>query len=105
MTNKLRDELALTAVNTYRIRKGLLPVSTMKELDTECMEDALAEAQAIIDHLAPTMRRVVENLKKCDDLFYEIRCDWSDPRSECREGRENIEKALASLSEWQEKGE
>jgi len=35
-----------------------------------------------------------EALKECSALFYEIRCDFIDPRSECREGMRIIEQAL-----------
>ena len=35
-------------------------------------------------------------LQKCGELFGEIRGDWTDPRSECREGWEVIESALSS---------
>jgi len=62
-------------------------------------------AKAVIDHLSPMMREVVGTFKKCDDLFYEIRNDWSDPRSECREGRDKIGKALESLPECWRGGE
>ena len=33
-------------------------------------------------------------LRRCDELFSDIRNDWSDPRSECREGWSVIKEAL-----------
>lgn len=39
-------------------------------------------------------------LERCNDLFYDIRGDWTDPRSECREGWEAIRTALTALP-WQ----
>jgi len=38
-------------------------------------------------------------LKECDRLFSEIRNDWTDPRSECREGWDIIKKALTPKGE------
>jgi hypothetical protein len=40
-----------------------------------------------------------EALRKCDELFHDIRGDWTDPRSECREGWRVIEEALAAWKE------
>ena len=34
-------------------------------------------------------------LGQCRDLFLEVRADWSDPRSECREGWALIDAAIA----------
>lgn len=33
-------------------------------------------------------------LKRCSDLFSEIRGDWTDPRNQCREGWRVIDEAL-----------
>jgi hypothetical protein len=38
-------------------------------------------------------------LRRCDELFSDIRNDWSDPRSECREGWSVIKKALEGKDE------
>lgn len=38
-------------------------------------------------------------LKLCDGLFSDIRNDWSDPRSECREGRAIIDAALSATAD------
>lgn len=37
-----------------------------------------------------------EALKKCYELFSDIRGDWTDPRAECREGWKVIDNALAA---------
>lgn len=41
--------------------------------------------------------KAVEALEACAELFMEIRMDWTDPRSECREGMEICESALSAL--------
>lgn len=43
--------------------------------------------------------KVRSALERCSELFSDIRGDWSDPRSECREGQRLIEEALAALSQ------
>jgi hypothetical protein len=45
-----------------------------------------------------------EALKRCRELFYEIRMDWSDPRSECREGVALIDEALSSICKGEREG-
>lgn len=38
-------------------------------------------------------------LETCGDLFYEIRCDFRDPRHECRRGMKVVKKALSPETE------
>ena len=76
MTNKLRDELAIVALKSMESQRE------KGEVDCRIL------AQAIIDHLAPTMREVVEALE-----YYK------------GSGDTVANNALTSLSEWQEKGE
>jgi len=40
------------------------------------------------------IERLEAALRCCGELFSDIRNDWSDPRSECREGWRVIEEAL-----------
>jgi len=54
-------------------------------------EDAM-KAASRIDKLEAALRR-------CDELFSDIRNDWSDPRSECREGWSVIKEALEGKDE------
>jgi len=49
-------------------------------------EDAMKAASRI--------ERLEAALRCCGELFSDIRNDWSDPRSECREGWRVIEEAL-----------
>jgi hypothetical protein len=37
-------------------------------------------------------------LKECDVIFSEIRLDWTDPRADCKKGREIISKAFEKLT-------
>jgi hypothetical protein len=37
-------------------------------------------------------------LARCDELFSEIRNDWTDPRHACREGRSTIEVAQLAIA-------
>ncbi len=53
----------------------------------------LATAATLIEALS-------EALATCNGLFDVIRGDWSDPRSECREGWGVIAAALALRAEW-----
>lgn len=43
--------------------------------------------------LSAENQRLREALNQCGALFYEIRCDFTDPRSECRDGMEICRKA------------
>ncbi len=48
------------------------------------------------DTLKATIAQMREALSQCRDLFWDIRNDWSDPRSECHEGSRIIDAALSS---------
>jgi chromosome segregation ATPase len=67
----------------------------------EKLEASEAEWQTICDSYAAENQRFSDRIEKleaalrrCDKLFSDIRNDWSDPRSECREGRSVIKEAL-----------
>ena len=49
---------------------------------------------AVIEEAASRIEKLEAALRRCDELFSDIRNDWSDPRSECREGWRVIEEAL-----------
>jgi len=79
--------------------------SLRHELATErtanALEVAALQAQREAEILAhrETMRErdaLREALERCDALFAAIRDDWTDPRSECREGRDVCSAALAT---------
>lgn len=48
--------------------------------------------------LCREVRRLRAALERCDELFHEIRCDFTDPRSECREGMAIVSAALAPVA-------
>lgn len=37
----------------------------------------------------------LQSLANCNDLFHDIRNDWSDPRTECRMGWAIVERVAA----------
>jgi hypothetical protein len=61
-------------------------------------QQALERAAADLAAARAETALLREALEKCRDLFTEIRGDWSDPRSECREGWRIIDEALDSTS-------
>ena len=46
---------------------------------------------------AEKIRLLCDALKKCGELFLDIRRDWTDPRYECREGARIIGEALKAI--------
>lgn len=88
MTNKLRDELAKSMV------EGGMHMP-FEDLPVSQQEVFLDYADCVINHLAPTMREVVEALESCsyhktsyyDQYYFD---------------EDEVQKALASLSEWQD---
>jgi len=97
---QLRDELALVAVNTYRIRKGLDPVRGLGLLDADCMEDALAETQAIIDHLTPIMDEVARTLETEKQARENHHHDEKGKRAALRGAKRKTDGLLEKLSCW-----
>ena len=68
--------------------------------------DFIAAASALLPAALADLKRARERIKelegaleKCGELFSEIRGDWSDPRSECREGWAIINAALSAGKE------
>lgn len=49
------------------------------------------------DALVKALENAKAALEACSDLFSEIRGDWTDPRSECREGQDVIHKASVEI--------
>jgi hypothetical protein len=95
MTNKLRDELACIV----RVELNQQALDTID--GCEAVRPYEYEiADRIIDHLAPNMREVVGVL---DNLLQYIIIRPSDTL--LQNAVRGVDKALASLSEWQEKGE
>lgn len=54
------------------------------------------ELEAQLKQEREAARGLVEALEKCNEVFSNIRNDWTDPRSDCREGWETIDAALAA---------
>jgi hypothetical protein len=50
--------------------------------------------EELLDEAADRIEKLEAALRCCGELFSDIRNDWSDPRSECREGWRVIEEAL-----------
>ena len=85
------DEILLThdqqgdAIDTALARctrdKELSPVHTVAE------EVSRAQVRKVVEAVAPQLDEIAS-------LFWDIRNDWTDPRSECREGL-NIVAGLA----------
>jgi chromosome segregation ATPase len=57
------------------------------EAEADTMAARRVESLAEVDRLREQRDRLREALRKCHDLFSEISCDLTDPRSECRDGR------------------
>jgi len=53
-----------------------------------------AESCEMLETAADRIEKLEAALRCCGELFSDIRNDWSDPRSECREGWRVIEEAL-----------
>jgi len=63
------------------------------------VQKLLNEQNAEIDRLKNRIEKLEAALRRCDELFSDIRNDWSDPRSACRKGRSVIEEALEGKDE------
>lgn len=60
---------------------------------------SLAAAEHELECYKTEVPRLRVALRKCYVLFSEIRNDWTDPRSQCREGWRIIDAALKGPSE------
>ena len=58
-----------------------------------------AAASTAIAQLIERNEALEEALRECRELFTEIRNDWYDPRSQCREGCRIIDTALSASLE------
>ncbi len=59
------------------------------------MSQELARVAAERESLRAICAKMREALETCSELFSDIRGDWTDPRSECREGQQVIAEALS----------
>jgi len=66
------------------------PLPTWDKLGDDRQSCWVAAASVTADRI----EKLEAALRRCDELFSDIRNDWSDPRSECREGWSVVKEAL-----------